>query len=225
MRIRFNRSSAALFVFGLFITAGCVGDGQAPPKLTTQYPTKLIQNTVDEEIRLKGADFPDCTIVLPPTTGPGLERFSPIVEETLVRHISRKMNRVIDSAELTILSRRNTLDLNHTEDLKVLSAISGCDTFLRSRIVGPGKTYLVVWSQVEIGVEVTMQRANDDKILWRARHIADRSEGGIPFSPIGFVVDAYSSVKFTTNREIAISVIDDTIRAITSSIPNMRHLR
>ena len=82
-----------------------------------------------------------------------------------------------------------------------------------------------MWSQVEIGIEVTMQRANDDKILWRARHIADRSEGGLPFSPIGFVIDAYSSVKFSTNREIAISVIDDTIRAITSSIPNTRHLR
>ena len=225
MLTHFNRYSAASLIFGLLLTAGCVGDGQTPPKLTTQFPTKPIQNTVDEEIRLQGADFPDCTIVLPPNTGLGLEKFSPIVEETLVRHISRKMNRVIDAPERTILSRRNTLDLNHTEDLKTLSEISGCDTFLRSRIVGPGKTYLVVWSQVEIGIEVTMQRANDDKILWRARHIADRSEGGLPFSLIEFVIDAYSSVKFSTNREIAISVIDDTIRAITSSIPNTRHLR
>jgi hypothetical protein len=127
-------------------------------------------------------EFPDCTIILEPETGPGLQQFKPLVEEALSRHLMRRFTRVIDAVERRQIARQSALDLRHLQDRQDLAKIAQCDTFLRARVVGPGKTYLVVWSQVQIGIEVTMVRAHDKKLLWRARHMADRSEGGIPFS-------------------------------------------
>jgi hypothetical protein len=169
-------------------------------------------------------EFPDCTIILEPETGPGLQQFKPLVEEALGRHLTRRFTRVIDAVERRQITRQSALDLRHPQDRQDLAKIAQCDTFLRARVVGPGKTYLVVWSQVQIGIEVTMMRAHDKKLLWRARHMADRSEGGIPFSPLGVVIDAYSSVRFTSDREIEESVIDDAVRRLVRSIPNSRQI-
>jgi hypothetical protein len=58
----------------------------------------------------------------------------------------------------------------------------GCDAFVTMEVIGPGQSYLVVWSEVRIGIEVRMIRAGDRRLLWRARHIAGRSEGGLPIS-------------------------------------------
>lgn len=169
-------------------------------------------------------EFPDCTIILEPKTDPELQQFKSLVEEALGRHLMRRFTRVIDAVERRQIARQSALDLRHREDRKDLAEIAGCDTFLRARVVGPGKTYLVIWSQMQVGIEVTMVRARDRKLLWRARHVANRSEGGIPFSPIGIVVDAYSSVRFSSDQEIGESVIDDAVRRIVRSIPNSRRI-
>jgi hypothetical protein len=96
----------------------------------------------------------------------------------------------------------------------------GCDAFVTMEVIGPGQSYLVVWSEVRIGIEVRMIRAGDRRLLWRARHIAGRSEGGLPISPAGFVMDAFSSTRFSADREIVDSVIDDAVRRIVASLPN-----
>ena len=67
-----------------------------------------------------------------------------------------------------------------------------------------------------------MLRATDGHVLWRARHIANRSDGGIPLSPIGIAVDAFSSAQFSSDREIAESVVDDAVRRLVRSLPNAR---
>ena len=70
-----------------------------------------------------------------------------------------------------------------------------------------------------------MLRAADGHVLWKARHIADRSDGGLPLSPIGLVVDTYSSSQFSSDREIAESVVDDAVRRIVRSLPDARKYR
>ena len=220
------RRAHILFVSAVaLLAAGCArtdyvalgADETVPGAPTRHVGVDIAPSLIDE--------FPDCTIILRPETGPGLQKFGPLVEEALGRHLARKFTRVFDAAERGVIVRRNALDLLHESDRTELAEIAKCDTLLRSRVVGPGKTYLVVWSQVQIGLEVSMIRARDGKVLWRARHMADRSEGGIPFSPIGIVVDAYSSVTFSSDREIAESVIDDAVRRVVRSLSNLRNSR
>ena len=171
------------------------------------------------------SDFPDCTIIMPTRTAAGLENFKPLVEEALGHHMTKKVSRVVGRTERDMRARQASLEVGRTKDRKGLAEATECKTLLYSRVVGPGHTNLVVWSQIQIGLEVVMLRAADGHVLWRARHIADRSDGGLPFSPIGIVIDTYSSAQFSSDREIAESVVDDALRRLVRSLPDARVYR
>ncbi len=170
-------------------------------------------------------EFPDCTIIMPSRAAEGLGKFKPLVEEALAHQLTKKVSRVVGSKERDLRARQAALEVDRIEDRKELAAATGCKTLLYSRVVGPGHTYLVVWSQVQIGLEVVMLRATDGHVLWKARHIADRSDGGLPLSPIGFAVDTYSSTQFSSDGEIAESVVDDAVRRLVRSLPDARVYR
>jgi hypothetical protein len=171
------------------------------------------------------SDFPDCTIIMPTRTAAGLENFKPLVEEALGYHMTKKVSRVVGRAERDLRARQAALEVGRMEDRKGPAEATGCKTLLYSRVVGPGRTYLVVWSQVQIGLEVVMLRAADGHVLWKARHIADRSDGGLPLSPIGIAVDTFTSAQFSSDREISESVVDDAVRRLVRSLPNARTYR
>jgi hypothetical protein len=218
-----SRSTIAIVAVSMLLTA-CAQTTYVDLEKAEPVPGSPVRTVGVQVDRAFINEFPDCTIILEPETGPGLQQFKTLVEEALGRHLMRRFTRVIDAVERRQIARQSALDLRHLQDRQDLAKIAQCDTFLRARVVGPGKTYLVVWSQVQIGIEVTMVRAHDKKLLWRARHMADRSEGGIPFSPLGIVIDAYSSVRFTSDMEIEESVIDDAVRRLVRSIPNSRQI-
>ena len=167
-------------------------------------------------------DFPNCTVILPTRAAAGLEKFKPLVEIALGRHMTEKLSRVVDRAERTLLARQNSLQMSLPEDGKALAKILNCDTVLASRVVGSGHTYLIVWSQVRIGIEIVMLRASDGKVLWQARHVAERSDGGVPLSPVGLVVESYSSAQFSSDGEVAEATVEDAVRRLVRSLPDAR---
>ena len=167
----------------------------------------------------------DCTIIMPTRTAAGLGYFKALVEEALAYHMTKKVSRVVGRTERDLRARQAALEPRRTEDRKGLAEATACETLLYSRVVGPGHTYLVVWSQVQIGLEVVMLRAADGHVLWKARHIADRADGGLSLSPIGIAVDTYSSTQFSSDREIAESVVDDAVRRLVRSLPDARVYR
>ena len=171
------------------------------------------------------SDFPDCTIIMPKRTAAGLENFKALVVDALGHHMTKKVSRVVGRAERDLRARQAALEVGRTEDRRELAEVTGCKTLLYSRVIGPGHTYLVVWSQVQIGLEVVMLRAADGHVLWKARHIADRSDSGLPLSPIGIAVDTFTSAQFSSDREISESVVDDAVRRLVRSLPNARTYR
>ena len=216
------RSVASVLAAALFLSGGCarteyVDLGKEKSDLISplrHVGVKLDPDYID--------DFPDCTIVLASETADGLEFLGPVVEETLARHLSKKMTRVVDPYERENLAYQYSLDLRHEHDQEELADIAGCDTLLNSHVVGSGMTSAVVWSRIEIGIETLMRRPIDGRVLWRARHTADRSIGGIPFNPLSGVVETYRSLNFAADSDVAESVIDDAIRRVVRSIPDSR---
>lgn len=67
-----------------------------------------------------------------------------------------------------------------------------------------------------------MVRVSDGHMLWRARHVASRSEGGLPLSPVSLVVETFASTQFSSDREVAASVVDDALRRVVATIPDAR---
>ena len=136
--------------------------------------------------------------------------------------MTEKLSRVVDRDERTLLARQNSLQMSLPEDGKALAKILNCDTVLASRVVGSGHTYLIVWSQVQIGIEIVMLRASDGKVLWQARHVAERSDGGVPLSPVGLVVESYSSAQFSSDGEVAEATVEDAVRRLVRSLPDAK---
>jgi hypothetical protein len=217
--------TAAVLAIG-FVVAGCARTNYVGyDKETASVPGIHLRTVAVEVDDAYFSDFPDCTIIMPTRTAAGLEYFKPLVEEALGHHMTKKVSRVVGGTERDLRARRAALEVGRTEDRKGLAEATGCKTLLYSRVVGPGHTNLVVWSQVQIGLEVVMLRAADGRVLWKARHIADRSDGGLSLSPIGLAIDTYASTQFSSDRDVAASVVDDAVRRLVRSLPNARVYR
>jgi len=216
------KSTIAVLAIGFAVTACARTSYVGYEKETASVPGVPLRTVAVEVDDAYFSDFPDCTIIMPTRTAAGLEYFKPLVEEALGHHMTKKMSRVVGGTERDLRARQASLEIGRTEDRMALAKETGCKTLLYSRVVGPGHTYLVVWSQVQIGLEVVMLRAADGHVLWKARHIADRSDGGLPLSPIGLAVDTYSSTQFSSDREVAASVVDDAARRLVRSLPDAR---
>lgn len=84
---------------------------------------------------------------MPPAAGPGLKRFPKLVEASLALHLTRKIARVVSGAERDLAARRMAVDLVNPDDLDAFMKALGCDAIVTARVLGPGRTYTVVWSQ------------------------------------------------------------------------------
>jgi hypothetical protein len=222
LRLQANPLTLVAIIILVFFT-GCTRTQYVPLGNENASPISPFRQVGFKKAPSLDENFPRCTIILKTETGPGLQKLGPIVEEALSRHLSRKLGRVVDSSDRAIVAQRAALDLVHKSDVQALAQLTNCSTYIRSRVIGSGKTNLLVWSQVQVGIEVAMVRATDEDVQWRARHMAQRSDGGVPLTPIGAIVDTYSSIKFSSDGEIIESIIDDTIRRIVRSLTNPHH--
>ncbi len=161
----------------------------------------------------------NCVIVLEPDVGQDLQQFALPVERAFSRHLSERVPRVIAGSTRNTAARQLAYDLSRKADLEQLADEIDCGTVLMSRVVGPGHTFLLVWSRIRIGIEGRLVRISDGAILWQARHMTGRSDGGIPLSPVGFVSDVYSSASLVNDDDTSASIADDGVRRIMQSLP------
>ena len=120
------------------------------------------------------------------------------------------------------MARRMACDLVRSEDRLALAEALDCDTIVVTELTGADHSFLLVWSEVRIGLDVRLVRIRDQRVLWRGRHVADRSAGGLPLSPLGIAAQAFSSVRFSSDPEVWHSVLDDAVRRIVSTLPDAR---
>ncbi len=181
---------------------------------------QTIARTVEFEIRPAFYETPpDCVIVLKPRVEQGLQQFTLPVEHAFSRYLSERIPRVIDGQMRDAVAKQLAFDLSQKSDLEQFSNKTKCSTVLASRIVGPGHTFLLVWSRIQIGIEGQLIRLSDGAILWRARHLVGRSDGGISISPIGMAVDAVSSASLVNDKDVSVSIADDGVRRLMQSLP------
>lgn len=169
-------------------------------------------------------DPPTCATVLPfAGDGPNDPR-APIVEESLARQLSARLTRVIGPRMRDRLVRDLAVDLGNPRDRKAFASGARCGAFVESKPWGGEGVFAVFWTQERIGIEVRMVRASDGEVLWRARHVATRSKGGLPLSPISAVYDLVTVGDFKTDRDLPYSLVDDATRRLVATIPDTRVL-
>ncbi len=162
--------------------------------------------------------FPRCVLILPVQKTEIYDKLSEAPTEILERHLYSKFERTIGLAEWRHTADSLGLDIRHPEDQMELAKELRCNAVLRARLIGSGMTNYFVWSQSNVGIESVMLGVADKQVLWRARHLADRSHGGLPLTPMGVLFDSYSAQRFALDQEAVLSILEDAVRRISSTL-------
>lgn len=162
--------------------------------------------------------LPECALILPVQKSAKFEKLGEEPTEILERHLHSKFERIILVADWRHKADRLGLDFRHSEDQIELARGYGCDAVVRSRLIGSGVSNFLVWSRSDVGIEAVLLDISDKQVLWSARHIADRSHGGLPLSPLGLFVDSYSAQTFASDEEAVLSILEDAVRRISTTL-------
>lgn len=209
-------------VIAAFGLAGC-GGAPRPVAFGTSDSLNLLGPAVESEVTdALYRVVPGC-ITVRAVGFDGVDRKNAaIVENSVVRHARDRFDRVIGGAARRDLERKLAVDLSHRRDRQAFADHTGCRHFL---YISPWKSedgYFLVWSRRSIGVAVRLTDIDGRKTLWRARHVAHRQEGGLPLSPISFLIDVARAGAFQADSDIPYSLADDLARRLFLFLPNMR---
>jgi hypothetical protein len=169
------------------------------------------------------ADAPSCLVVLSPRGRN--EVASTVIERALARHLALKVERVISAGERDAWARSHGLDMAHPGDLQELGRALRCPHGVEARPYGPPSIYGVFWTERRVGLDLSLIRLDGSKKpdpLWRARHIAERSAGGIPTSVFGAISAAARAGRLASDREAGPSILADALRRMMATLPEFR---
>jgi len=190
-----------------------VGYGEARPTLFGR----------DIEVETRAAYYdspPTCALIdLPPGAfaDPAHDRQ---VAAALAAHFGARLGSVITVQQVRQAARDLALDPARADHRARLARHLRCPTVLRAEPYGGRDVYAGVWTQARVGLAVELRRAADDTLLWRARHVATRSAGGLPLSPLGAAGEAVAAATFQADPELPASLLHDATRRLAAGLPS-----
>lgn len=216
-----------IFSLGVLIAVlatGCAETRYVPYKVSGGEEPDVLSRTVGYEIdRAFYVDMPACVLIMPPEADHSQAPYARLVESELSRHLKEKFSRVIGPVERRVASRALAVDVSSPGDRRVLAENLNCEAFVFTELLDRSPTYLILWSQVSVGMDVRLERETDGRVLWRARTEASRSEGGLPLSPISILTNGFSSARFAADEaDVGASVVSDAVRRLTQTLPDAR---
>ena len=167
-------------------------------------------------------DPPYCAVVMPIRVDGRHVAFSGVIERTLARHLAARLDRVIGPQERDHLEQKMAVDLTDEGDRRLFARLERCGHLVEAEPWRDGDTYAVFWSEARIGLDVRMRRARDGFVIWRARHTATRSEGGLPTSFLSAAFNMFAAGTQHADPDVRLSVADDAVRRIVVSLPDTR---
>ena len=209
-----------MFIVWAVIVSGCARTEYKPYEEGGKSPVNLYR-TVNFYVNpaLK-EDPPRCVLVLP-SQGIGNPIFTSRIEKALVRHLSDNFPRVVSGSARDAAVKKLAFDMAIPADRRDFSKVINCETVFEYRIFKPRHANMLFWSEIKIGLEARLVRLQDGLELWKARHVARRSDGGVSFSPLGLAVNAYDANTLSSDGDAVESVSEDLVRRIVDSIPNL----
>ncbi len=144
------------------------------------------------------------------------------VERAVERHMSTRLERVMGPGQVERTTAHLAVELSHPADRRVFRRQSGCDALVRIRIDRVTDDYFVIWSRRAIALTLEMIRTIDGKLLWKAHHRAERSDGGLPLSILSLPFTAARAARLKGDHETFESIADDAVRRMMATLPDLR---
>ncbi|GAB6052782.1 hypothetical protein JCM17960_16020 [Magnetospira thiophila] len=216
-----NRLGLAVVL--LVLLGGCMQTGYRPmtdtDRQTPQPPlSREVLYDLDREFH---RDPPTCVVVLP---AEGLD--NPLAAQQLTQAFARRLagrvERVITPLARQRLERQRGFDLQNAGDRRRFAIDQRCPFYARATLGHLEDSFMVVWSERQVGLRLELFRASDDRRLWLAAHTARRGDGGLPLSPLSLVASAATAGAFQADAEVMESLIDDALRRMMRTLPDTR---
>ena len=165
-------------------------------------------------------DPPVCAVIRPADEVSAGSVIAADVEQAVTIHMGGKMDRVIGAQQRNRILRKQKLDLDHPGDARTFAYSTRCRAILTWKLTAASETFLLAWGTRNVGLELTLRRIGQKDILWQARHAVSRSDGGLPLSPVGLVLDTVRAGRFMGDRDMLASMIHDVVRRLFTTLPD-----
>ncbi len=162
---------------------------------------------------------PDCAIVMP-VAGRASPMLRRLVEDSVHRHLVTKLSVVVGPGARARAVRSLAIDVKRPDERAVLLRKLRCPVLIEAKIWDSGEDFALVWSRKNLDLEIIMVR--HDTLLWKARHNADRADGGLPLSPISAPFAVAKASRLHGDGDAMVSLVDDAVRRIVASLPDTR---
>ena len=219
----YPKTQLASALTAMMLLSGCQStsyvDYNSAPEISDSSLSRSVAYEVMPAFELSP---PDCVVVLPFGGKEISSDRGRAVERALARHLFEKVDRVVGPAERDNVADVQGFDARSSEGVEYLLKHFRCDYVIRSTPVGDDGVYALVWAQARVGLQIQLEHGRRGTVLWRARHVAIRSDGGLPLSPVGAVVNAFWATRFQSNQEEFKTLTDDAARRIMQTFPNVR---
>lgn len=211
-----------VFVLVSFMVLGACSQTTYVPVSTGTMKANLYERKVEyRKANAMYAALPECAVVWP--VGAALRtQQAHLIEESVARHLSGKVQRVIGPHQRTRIELASGYDLGDTQDRKRFAQSQRCDYGLDIVTAKVGTDYLMVWSQNQVGLDLSLTNTRTEEELWRARHIGRRGHGGLPITPVSFGVNMFEAGSSSIDEDQLPSVVDDTLRRMFATFPDLR---
>ena len=203
-----------------FILSGCMVTTYTPVNSIQPYKKQNALLSQDVIFRISDdlyKEAPNCVIIWP-TQAPKM----PKVEAAVARYASERFARVIGPKLRERNVRKWAFDLRTRADRQAFSRNVKCPFGIDINTARRNRDYFVVWSQQRLLLVLALKEIGQKKTLWSAHHIAKRSGGGIPLSPISIAINAAEAGFHQTDNDVAASLIDDAVRRMIVTLPDLR---
>ena len=204
-------------ILAVLALAGCQATQSAGYGASTMPGARMVE--VEAARGLHAADA-RCVTVLPFPARP--DNLSPAdVEAGVALHLGRRFDRVIGPAQRDRILRGDGMALDHEGDRKAFARRTACRLFMAVAPYGEDSTYAGIWAERRVGLELALSEAGG-AVLWRARHVARRGDGGLPFGVLAAAGAAVRAGRLWSDPEAGLSLLDDALRRITATLPDFR---
>ncbi len=211
-----SRAAAVLFLTAL---TGCVSTTYTDYRARSDDAPLLGRQVAVYRVADYSRPPPSCAIVMPAEgdAAPGLRR---VVEDAVHRHLAAKLPRVVGPVERARRVRRLAIDIRRADGRAILVRATRCPVLARARILDSSEDFVLVWSRKNLNLEIALAR--DGVAIWKARHDAARSDGGLPLSPISAPLAIVQAARLHGDDDVMLSLVDDAVRRIFAALPDMR---
>ena len=210
-----------LLVF--LISTGCMKTSYTNIENSNTSTTELMNRQVSYWIDPRfHQTFPRCVLVLIHSRDHEGD-INNLIMRAFERYLGEIFETVIGSRKAKTLSRTLAIDFYNQKDRKLLAKRAQCNFYAEIDIENIEDQFALIWAKRSIKLTIKLAHATTGKIVFKAKHTAQRSNGGLPLSAIGVPISITQAAMVRGDAETFHSLADDAARRMLLPLPGFKN--